>query len=105
MVNLKYGHPSETAINSWHTLERPAIGAALGDALINARLVICDAMHNGASEGTQRMIREALLRSKNLANLQATCIRLKQNVQGGLPCLRLRGEVRVDVVHDQTRPR
>lgn len=105
MVDLENGHAGEIAVNSWHTLERPPVGAALRNALIDGELMFGHTFDDGDGEFTQRMLREVALLFQDIPNIEAPRIRLEQDVQRGFAGLRLRRETGIDVGHGQTRPR
>lgn len=105
MVDLENGHSSEIAVDTWHTLERPSVGAALRNALIDGQLMRGHTFDDGFREFAQRALREVTLLFQHVANVEAPRVRLEQDVQGGFAGLRLRRKVGVDVSHCQTRPR
>lgn len=105
MVDLENGHAGEIAVNSWHTLERPPVGAALCDALVDGELVLGHTFDDGDGEFAQRTFGQVALLFQHIANVEAPRVRLEQDVQCRFAGLRLRREAGIDVGHGQTRPR
>lgn len=105
MVDLENSHAGEIAVYTWHTIERPPVGAALRNALIDGELMLSHTFDDGHGEFAQRTFGQVTLLFHNIANAETPRIRLEQDVQRGFAGFRLRREAGVDVVHGQTRPR